>query len=75
MPADLPTSIEVDVSGLEIGDRLTAGDIKLDKGLTLVTSPDSIVASVMPPQAVEEEPTASADEAAPEAEESQSAEE
>lgn len=69
LPADLPTSIEVDVSGLDIGDRLTAADIKLDKGLTLVTSPESIIASVMPPQAAEEEPTASAEEAEPAAEE------
>lgn len=69
LPADLPTSIEVDVSGLDIGDRLTAADIKLDKGLTLITSPESIIASVMPPQAAEEEPTASAEEAEPAAEE------
>lgn len=75
LPADLPTSIEVDVSGLEIGDRLTAGDIKLEKGLTLVTSGDSIIASVMPPQAAEEEPTASADEAAPAAPEEPAKEE
>lgn len=75
LPADLPTSIEVDVSGLEIGDRLTAADIKLDKGLTLVTPGDSIIASVMPPQAAEEEPTASADEAEPAASEEPAKEE
>ena len=74
LPGDLPTSIEVDVSELEIGDRLTAGDIKLDKGLTLVTSPDSIVASVMPPQAIEEEVPASSDEAGAKAAEDSSKE-
>jgi len=59
LPADLPSSIEVDVSGLEIGDRLTASDITLAKGLKLVTPADSIIASVMPPQASIEEETTS----------------
>lgn len=53
LPADLPTSIEADVSGLEIGDKITAGDLKLPKGVTLLASEEEVLASVIIPRAVE----------------------
>lgn len=60
LPMDLVESIEVDVSGLNIGDVLTAGDLTLDSKLTLKTDPDIAVASVAAPT-TEEEPAAGAE--------------
>ncbi|MCM2999804.1 50S ribosomal protein L25 [Paenibacillus cellulositrophicus] len=46
LPANLPSAITVDVSHMEIGDKLVAGDIQLPSGVTLVASPEELVASV-----------------------------
>ncbi|MDN4616796.1 50S ribosomal protein L25 [Paenibacillus sp. PsM32] len=56
---NLPSSLEVDISALEIGDRVTAGDVKLPSGVTLVSSEEEIIASVIVPRVAEEdlEPT------------------
>lgn len=40
---DLPTGFEVSVDGLEIGSQITAGDIELPTGSSLITDPASIV--------------------------------
>jgi len=45
-PMDIIGTIEVDVTGLSIGDSMQVGDIKLDDKLTLMSSPDAVVASV-----------------------------
>ena len=45
-PMDIIGSIEVDVTELSIGDSMQVGDIKLDDKLTLMSSPDAVVASV-----------------------------
>ncbi|MFA5370890.1 MAG: 50S ribosomal protein L25/general stress protein Ctc [Sideroxydans sp.] len=37
LPADLPTSIEVDLAGLELGHSIHVADVKLPKGLELAT--------------------------------------
>jgi large subunit ribosomal protein L25 len=39
----LPDSIEVDVTGRESGQNITAGDLVLPRGATLITDPDSLV--------------------------------
>lgn len=54
--SDLVESVEVDVSHLEIGDRIRVEDLKLDSKLDLVTGLDVVVAAVNTPR-VEEEPT------------------
>ena len=46
LPLDIPESIEVDISNLEIGDSIQAGDIKLDEKLKLVSSADMVIVSV-----------------------------
>ncbi len=47
LPADLPHEIYVDVSGLATqDDKITAGDLKLPKGVTLVTDAEEVVALV-----------------------------
>lgn len=42
----LPDHLEVDVNDLDIHEHITAGQVPLPKGFTLVTAPDMIVVSV-----------------------------
>lgn len=47
MPKDLPQEVEVDISKLEtMDDQISAGDVKLPEGVTLLTDPEDVVASV-----------------------------
>jgi large subunit ribosomal protein L25 len=39
----LPDSIEVDVTGRETGQNITAGDLVLPRGATLITDPEALV--------------------------------
>ena len=57
LPQDIPSHIDIDISILEeIGSHVTAGDIKLGNGVTLITSPDDILVSIVE-QVQEEEET------------------
>jgi large subunit ribosomal protein L25 len=47
----LPTSIEVSVEGLEEGSEITAGQIALPNGVTLVADPEAVVVHVLTPAA------------------------
>jgi large subunit ribosomal protein L25 len=42
----LPEHFEIDVSGLGVGDHITAGDVKLPAGFTLITPAETIVVAV-----------------------------
>jgi large subunit ribosomal protein L25 len=42
----LPTELEVSVEGLQIGSQITAGDLVLPEGTTLVTDPEALVLHV-----------------------------
>jgi large subunit ribosomal protein L25 len=56
LPSDIPEQIDVDVSGLKIGDMLTIQDIQLDSSkYTILMDGEVGVASVSMPRAVEEE--------------------
>ncbi len=68
LPTDIVEAFQVDVSGLKIGDKLTAGDIALDQArYTLITGKDIAVASVSAPREEEEvKPAAEAAVAEPE---------
>jgi large subunit ribosomal protein L25 len=56
LPNRIPAALEVDLSRLtEIGAQLTAGDVALPQGVSLVTSADELIAKIDAP-AVEEEP-------------------
>ncbi|HOO77451.1 MAG TPA: 50S ribosomal protein L25 [bacterium] len=46
VPSDLPDEIRVDVSALEIGDVLTAGDLVLPDRVVLVTDPEQGVFTI-----------------------------
>ncbi|GAA3126497.1 50S ribosomal protein L25/general stress protein Ctc [Planomonospora alba] len=77
----IPEGVEVSVEGLEVGAQITAGELKLPKGTTLVADPESLVLVVSAAQtapAAEEGGAAEAEAAAeagvPEAAEGESAE-
>lgn len=46
----IPEHIEVDVEGLEDGAHVTAADVKLPAGATLVSDPETLVVAVSTPQ-------------------------
>lgn len=51
LPTDLVEVIELDVSGLHLGKRLTVADLPVDRSkLTILTPPEVAVATVMAPQ-------------------------
>ena len=59
-PALIPTKIEVDVSGLDIGDALHASDLKLAEGVRVVLDAKEAIASVVAPKAEKVEEAAAA---------------
>ena len=61
LPSNIPQSIEVDITELHLGDSIQAENLTLDDTLTLVTSPDSTIASVTH-AAIEIEPEVEEDE-------------
>lgn len=66
LPKDIPETIVADVSQLEMGHYLRAGDLTMPDGVELVSDPGLVLIHIMEPKA-EEEPVA--EEAAPEGEE------
>lgn len=54
-PQNMPASLEVDVSGLEIGDRIHASDLKLPEKTELMSSPEATLFSVQVLRAAEPE--------------------
>ena len=59
LPGDMADVIDVNVSALKIGDAVFVRDIKVSEKLTVLSSPDTIIASVLAP------PTEKVEEAAP----------
>jgi len=53
LPTDIPSKLEVDVSGLAIGDSLHVSDLKLQNG-EILTEADRAIAAVVPPTVLEE---------------------
>jgi large subunit ribosomal protein L25 len=61
-PADIPASVELDISGLTIGDGLHVSDIVIPTGVELDTDPATTVVVGQPPRVqVEEEAEAAAE--------------
>ncbi|GAA5533351.1 50S ribosomal protein L25/general stress protein Ctc [Deinococcus aluminii] len=54
-PRRIPQEIAVDVTRLNIGDHVTAGQIKLPEGVKLAVDADLVVLSVLPPRLTAEE--------------------
>lgn len=62
LPDSLPEHIEHDVSDLAIGDALTVAQLKAPEGVTIVSDPELVVASVVAPSVEAAEGEASEDE-------------
>ena len=62
----IPGSFEVSVQGLPEGTQISAAEVSLPAGVTLVTDPEAVVVHVLTPAAtlVEEEPAAEGEESA-----------
>ena len=66
LPTDIPSKLEIDVSGLQIGDSLHVSDLKVERG-EILTEADRAIAAVVPPTILEEvKPTEEAAAAEPE---------
>ena len=54
LPTDLPDHLEVDISGMEIGDVLRVSDLAAPEGATILSPRDEVVISLAPPVRLEE---------------------
>ena len=71
----LPSEIEVNIEGLEIGSHVTAGDLTLPSGATLITDPHQVLVLIQEaPTAAELEEEVEGEAEAPEAEAAPAAE-
>ncbi len=68
LPLDIPDSIEVDISHLEIGDAIHVSDLPIPENVRVLTNLETVVATVATPTKIAAVPTAEA-EAEAEAEE------
>ena len=55
-PSEIPNSIDIDVTALNIGDQLRVADLSLPLGVEAMQEADELVAQVVVPRVVEEEP-------------------
>ena len=56
LPTALPQVLNVDLTNLKINSAFHAGDVALPEGVKLVTAPEEVIYTVLPPK-VEAEPT------------------
>jgi large subunit ribosomal protein L25 len=54
LPSNIPPSIEVDVSNLEVGQSITVGDIQTNGKYEINHEPTEVIASILPPKQEEE---------------------
>jgi large subunit ribosomal protein L25 len=54
LPMEVPDRLELDVSGLGIGDSMRVADVAAPEGVTILDDPDAVVATVGQPTRVEE---------------------
>lgn len=57
LPGDIPSSIELDVSELHVGQHVEAGELTMPKGVELLEDEDRVIVSVMAKQVEVEEET------------------
>jgi large subunit ribosomal protein L25 len=59
-PADIPASVELDISALAIGDQIHVSDLQLPAGVKVVQDPEELVVSVAAPRVAAAEEVAAA---------------
>ncbi|WP_059051923.1 50S ribosomal protein L25 [Paenibacillus senegalimassiliensis] len=47
LPGVLPASLEIDITALDVGDKLTASEVELPKGIILHAQPEEVLAVVL----------------------------
>jgi large subunit ribosomal protein L25 len=55
LPKDIPETIAVDVSALDIGDYIRVSDLEVPEGVTVISEGNVVIAHVLAPKAEEEE--------------------
>src|SRR5680860_1137849 len=60
-PSDIPNTIDADVSAMNIGDQLRVRELSLPPGVEAMQEADELVAQVVVPRVVEEEPAEAAE--------------
>lgn len=55
LPTVIPATITVDVTGLDMGDTITAGELQMPAGVELKTHKDEVVVTILAPQKEMEE--------------------
>ncbi len=55
LPGSIPTHLDVDLTGRGPGDAFTVSELEAPEGVTIVTDPATVVASLVIPRMVEEE--------------------
>jgi large subunit ribosomal protein L25 len=53
-PNDIPQSVEVNIADLQVGESITAADIKAGRGFTINTDDETVIASILAPRQEEE---------------------
>lgn len=64
LPSDIPSSVEIDISNLKLGDAVHIRDLKLPEGTTVLKDADEEIASVISPRGMDLGDTTEQDEAA-----------
>lgn len=54
LPTEIPASIDVDVTNLNIGDHLSVSDLQLGENVEVLAAPETVIATVVAPRAEEE---------------------
>lgn len=70
----IPNNVEVDVDGLEDGTHITAADLNLPKGASLVTDPETLIVAISVPSSSDADEIEAADEAVAEGQSEEAAE-
>jgi large subunit ribosomal protein L25 len=53
LPMEVPDGLELDISGMAIGDSLRVSDLTIPEGATVLDDPEAVVTTVTPPTKVE----------------------
>jgi large subunit ribosomal protein L25 len=54
LPMEVPDRLELDVSGMAIGDSLRLSDLRIPDGVKVLDDPETVLATVTPPTKIEE---------------------
>lgn len=68
LPLELPKSFDVDITHLKIGDSIHVKEVTVPPGIEIISSPDTVLFSIIAPKAVEVPVVAAEEEAAAEPE-------